>query len=152
MGKGEYNKYLKEQQKEALNQKQHDYYEKVNSIIEYANKNKDALIIKGSQGKLDNLIAKLFDKTVNSIKKIKTIDSEEWGIIGSFIAQIDDGVKEIISENDKILAYYESPDFLKVKETCDVLMSTQREFNEYISERWSLYLLYLERGLFAMKQ
>lgn len=85
MGKGEYNKYLKEQQKEALNQKQHDYYEKVNSIIEYANKNKDALIIKGSQGKLDNLIAKLFDKTVNSIKKIKTIDSEEWGIIGSFI-------------------------------------------------------------------
>ncbi|MDO4374424.1 MAG: HNH endonuclease [Clostridia bacterium] len=135
MGKGEYNKYLKEQQKEALNQKQHDYYEKVNSIIEYANKNKDALIIKGSQGKLDNLIAKLFDKTVNSIKKIKTIDSEEWGIIGSFIAQIDDGVKEIISENDKILAYYESPDFLKVKETCDVLMSTQREFNEYISEK-----------------
>lgn len=67
------------------------------------------MIIKGSQGKLDNLIAKLFDKTVNSIKKIKTIDSEEWGIIGSFIAQIDDGVKEIISENDKILAYYESP-------------------------------------------
>lgn len=81
------------------------------------------------------MIAKLLDKTVNSIKKIKTIDSEEWGIIGSFIAQIDDGVKEIISENDKILAYYESPDFLKVKETCDVLMSTQREFNEYISEK-----------------
>lgn len=135
MGKGEYNKYLKEQKKEALNQKQHDYYEKVNSIIEYANKNKDALIIKGSQEKLDNLIAKLFEKTVNSIKKIKTIDSEEWGLISSFIAQIDDGVKEIISKNDKILAYYESPDFLKVKETCDVLMSTQREFNEYISEK-----------------
>ena len=29
MGKGEYNKYLKEQQKEALSQKQHEYYESI---------------------------------------------------------------------------------------------------------------------------
>ena len=70
MGKGEYNKYLKEQQKEALSKKQHEYYEKVNSIIDYANKNRDMLVIKGSQEKVDNLVIQLFDKTVNSIKKI----------------------------------------------------------------------------------
>lgn len=69
MGKGEYNKYLKEQQKEALSKKQHEYYEKVNSIIDYANKNRDMLVIKGSQEKVDNLVIQLFDKTVNSIKK-----------------------------------------------------------------------------------
>ena len=73
MGKGEYNKYLKERQKEALNQKQHEYYENVNDIIDYANENKESLVIKGSQEQLDNLIAQLFDRTVNSIKKIKTI-------------------------------------------------------------------------------
>lgn len=69
MGKGEYNKYLKEKQKEVLNQKQHEYYEKVNHIIDYANKNKGLLVIKGSQEQVEKLAIQLFDRTVNSIKK-----------------------------------------------------------------------------------
>lgn len=135
MGKGEYNKYLREQQKEAVSQKQHQYYESVNNIIDYANENRDSLVIKGSQEHLDNLIAQLFDKTVNSIKKIKAIDSEEWDMIGGFVARIKTEVEEIVTTNQRILAYYESPGFLKVKETCEVLMSSQREFNEYIAEK-----------------
>lgn len=135
MDKGEYNKYLKEQQKNDLNQKHHEYYDSVNKIIDYANKNKDFLVIKGSQGQLDSLIIQLFDRTVNSIKKIKTIDSEEWVIIGDFIARIERDVKSIVSKNQRILDYYKSSDFLKIKETCEVLMSTQREFNEYINEK-----------------
>lgn len=135
MSKGEYNKYLKEQQKEALNQKHHEYYENVNNIIDYANENRDSLIIKGSQEQLDSLIAQLFDRTVNSIKKIKTIDSEEWNVIGDFIAHLKSEIEKIVGMNQKILAYYESPSFLKIKETCEVLMSTQREFNEYITEK-----------------
>ena len=135
MGKGEYNKYLKEQQKEALNQKQHEYYENVNNIIDYANENKESLVIKGSQEQLDNLITQLFDRTVNSIKKIKTIDSEEWEIIGNFMTRIKSEIKKIVSTNKRVLDYYESPSFLKIKETCEVLMSTQREFNEYINEK-----------------
>ena len=135
MGKGEYNKYLKEQQKEALSQKQHEYYERVNSIIDNANDNKDTLVIKDSQKQLDDLIGRLFDKTVNSIKKIKTIDSEEWELIGDFITHIKDDVDSIINNNKRILDYYESADFLKIKETCEALMSSQREFNEYINEK-----------------
>ena len=135
MSKGEYNKYLKEQQKEALNQKHHEYYENVNNIIDYANENRDSLIIKGSQEQLDSLIAQLFDRTVNSIKKIKTIDSEEWNIIGDFMAHLKSEIEKIVGMNQKILEYYESPSFLKIKETCEVLMSTQREFNEYITEK-----------------
>lgn len=77
MSKGEYNKYIKEQQKEALSQKQHEYYGRVNSIIDYANANRDSLVIKDSQKQLDSLIGQLFDRTVNSIKKIKALDSEE---------------------------------------------------------------------------
>lgn len=135
MGKGEYNKYLKEQQKEALNQKQHEYYERVNSIIDYANTNRDSLVIKGSREQLDNLIGQLFDRTVNSIKKIKTIDSEEWVLIGDFMVHIKGDIEKIVSINRRILEYYKSPGFLKIKETCEVLMSSQREFNEYISEK-----------------
>ena len=135
MGKGEYNKFLKELEKGALNQKQHKYYERVNRLIDYANENKNFLFIKGSAEQLDNLIARLFDRTVNGIKKIKDINSEEWGIIENFITQIEKEVKEVVDKNQRILKYYDSPAFLKIKETCEVLMSTQREFNEYIKEK-----------------
>ncbi len=135
MGKAEYNKYLKEQQKEALAQKLHEYYERVNRIIDYANKNRDSLVIKGSQETLDGLIAQLFDRTVNTIKKIKTIDSDEWGIIGDFISHIQSETNRLVTENQRILDYYKSSSFVKIKETCEVLMSTQREFNEYITEK-----------------
>lgn len=88
MGKAEYNKYIKEQQKEAVIKKQYEYYESVNKIIDYANANRDFLVIKDSQKQLDSLMGQLFDKTVNSIKKIKTSDSEEWALIGDFIGHI----------------------------------------------------------------
>ena len=135
MGKGEYNKYLREQQKEALSQKQHEYYERVNSIIEISNESRDSLIIKDNQEQLDSLIIQLFDKTVNSIKKIKELASEEWNLIGDFIDHINKDVEKIINMNQQILEYYESPDFLKIKETCKVLMNSQREFNEYINDK-----------------
>ena len=135
MSKGEYNAYVKQQQKDALEKKQHEYYEKVNDIIDYANANKDILFIKGSNEQLDNLIAQLFDRTVNSIKKIKTIDSEEWDVIDLFISRIKEDINSIIDKNTRILEYYASEDFLKIKRACEILMSTQREFNEYISEK-----------------
>ena len=135
MGKGEYNKYLKEQHKEALDQKQHEYYENVNNVIDYANANRDSLIIKGDPDKLDNLVAQLFDRTVNSIKKIKTVDSEEWDVIGDFIAHTKGEIEKVVDANRKILDYYESPAFFKIKNLCETLMSSQREFNEYINEK-----------------
>lgn len=135
MSKGEYSRYLKEQQKEALSQKQHEYYERVNNIIDYANANRDSLVIKDSQKQLDNLIGQLFDRTVNSIKKIKTLDSEEWTLIEDFMVHLKGEIEKVVSANRQILEYYDSPSFLKIKETCEVLMSSQREFNEYIKEK-----------------
>lgn len=135
MTKGEYSKLLKEQQKEALRQKHSEYYDRVNKLIDYASANRDSFIAKESQVQLDNLIAQLFDRTVNSIKKIKTLDSEEWETIGDFIIHIKNEIETLVNKNNQILQYYESSDFLKIKETCEVLMSTQREFNEYIEEK-----------------
>lgn len=135
MGKSEYNRYLKDQHKEALDKKHHKYYDAVNSIIGYVNSNREKLLIKGSEEQLDKLVAQLFDRTVNSIKKIKTIDSEEWGIIGGYITHCKEQIINIMRVNQRIIEYYDSPDFLKIKDTCEVLMSSQREFNEYISEK-----------------
>lgn len=135
MSKAEYNRYIKEQQKEALGRRQHEFYGRVNRIIDQANSNRDSLVIKDSQKRLDVLIGRLFDRTVNSIKKIKSLDSEEWSLIGDFIDHTKSDVESIISANQRILAYYESSDFQKIKETCEGLMSSQREFNEYIDEK-----------------
>ena len=135
MGKGEYSKYIKEQQKEALGKKQHEYYERVNKIIDYANKNRESLIVNGGQKHLDHLMGELFDRTVNSIKKIKSIDSEEWSLIGDFITNIRHEAEKVINTNQRILKYYKSPEFAKIKETCEAMMSSQREFNEYIKEK-----------------
>lgn len=126
------------QKKEALKQKQLEYYDKVNNIIDYSNDNRELLVMKDSQKKLDDLIAQLFDRTINSIKKIKSFDSEEWGVIGEFISRIESDVKIIVADNRKILDYYESEDFTKIKETCEALMSSQREFNAYINEKVQL--------------
>lgn len=135
MGKGEYNKYLRDQQKEALSQKQHEYYEAVNSIIDYANANRESLVIEGRKEELDGLIGQLFDRTIHNIKKIKSPDSEEWTLIGNFMLHTKAKIEEIVSLNRQILEYYESSGFLRVKESCEVLMSSQREFNEYINEK-----------------
>lgn len=135
MGKGEYNKYLKEKEKENLSRKNQIYYSKINSIIEYANDNKEILLIKGSQEKIDNLVTQLFDRTINSIKKIKTTNSEEWDIIDDFIDYIQNEIQKNVKKNKEIIEYYESVEFKKIKETCADLMKSQREFNEYIDEK-----------------
>lgn len=135
MGKTEYNKLLKEQQKAALEKKQQEYYKSVNDVIECANNNRDALVVKGARERLDDLVGQLFDRTVNSIKKIKTPDSEEWNVIDNAVTPLRNEIEQLVSTNQQILAYYDSPDFAKIKETCEVLMSTQREFNEYINEK-----------------
>lgn len=135
MGKGEYNKYLKEKEKEALNQKHHEYYDRVNNVVDFANNSRDSLMIKGSSDTLDGLVTQLFDRTVNSIKKIKSTNSEEWKVIGDFIDHIQNEIEKLVSKNKEILDYYNSSDFQKIKDTCEVLMSSQREFNEYIDEK-----------------
>lgn len=135
MTKGEYNKLLKEQAKEELENKKHEFYEKVNSIIDYANDSKDLLIVKARVKKLDELIQQLFDRTINSIQKVKQIDSEEWDMLENFIINIETQVRKIVDDDKKISEYYASSDFAKIKETCNSLNLSRKEFNEYIDEK-----------------
>lgn len=135
MNKSEYNQYLKDQQKESLMQKQHQYYNSINNIIDFANKKRELLFIKGSVEQLDDLIEQLLDRAVANIKRIKTVDTEEWDIVEKVIRQIGNEINKIVVKNKKILDYYNSDKFLKVKKACETLMNSQREFNEYITEK-----------------
>lgn len=137
MSNSELNKFIKEKEKEELLKKQKEYYDRVNEIIDYVKDNKEKLIIKGDSYKLDELVSNLFDRTINSISKIKTLDSEEWRLFENYITNIYNDIEKIIETNQNILDYYESEDFELIKSTCESLMSTQREFNEYINEKAS---------------
>jgi hypothetical protein len=46
MTKGEYSRYLKEQEKDLLEKRQHAHYRRINQIIDDANKNKEILVSK----------------------------------------------------------------------------------------------------------
>ena len=135
MSKTEYNKFLKESNKQKLEEKIHSYYEMVNKIIDRANNYRDKLLVSNDKNELDRLISDLYDKTVNSIKKIKSLDSDEWNLISTVINNTDQGVEKIIGKTQKILDYYESDDFYRIKDTCQSLMESQKEFNEYINEK-----------------
>ena len=56
-------------------------------------------------------------------------------VFESFISHIDIELKKVVNKNREILNYYASTDFAKIKDSCAALMSTQREFNEYIAEK-----------------
>lgn len=135
MSKGEYNKLLKQQTKQELENKKHLYYKRVNEIVDFANKSKQLLVVKSQTKNLEELVQKLFDRTVNSIQKVKTIDSNEWGMIGEFIASVDKEIQQIVQDDKRISDYYDSEEFAKIKQTCRLLTQSQEEFNKYINEK-----------------
>lgn len=135
MTKSEYNKILKQQTKEKLDAQKHSLYEQVNSIIDFANISKDKLIVRTKTKNIDDLVQKLFDRTVNSIQKISKLDSDEWNMIRNSIDTIDSQIKEIVQEDKKISDYYGSEEFARIKMTCNLLTQSQKEFNEYINEK-----------------
>ncbi len=135
MTKGEFTKFMKQQEKERLEDRKHKLYDEVNSIINYANESKDLLVVKSGAKRIDDLVQRLFDRTVNSIQKIKQLDSDEWSMLEGFIDSIDKQILDIIREDDKIRQYYESNEFARIQTTCNSLNLSRREFNEYIEEK-----------------
>ena len=135
MTKAEYNRFLKQQAKEKLDAKKCSYYKRVNDIIGFVNSTKEVMVVKSSIITLDELVQDLIDNTVNSIKKAKSIDSDEWRLLDSIITMKDDQIKRIVQKDKQICHYYASEDFALIKETCHLLTESQKEFNEYIEEK-----------------
>lgn len=135
MSKAEYNKLSKGLQKEALENKQHQFYDRINAIIDSVNNHKGMLIIRKNEDVLDENIQKLYGGTLLTISKIKTADSFDWELLDKLVSEIETNVKAIIDENDELLQYYDSPEFVQIKNTVDGLMSSQKDFNAYIDEK-----------------
>lgn len=135
MSKTEYNKYIKNQAKQELDAQKHLYYERVNKDVCFANELKKTLIVKSQTKKLDELADKLFYGTVNSIQNIKSVDSDEWGVIEIFISSIEKEIEQIVQDDKRISDYYASEEFAAIKQTCKMLTQSQKEFNEYIGEK-----------------
>ena len=108
MSKTEYAKFLKDKEKELLQQKQQDYYNLVNGIIDYAREQKANLIISDDLEKIDNVYDKLIASAFCPIKKIKSSDDEQWKFVGKVIDDIKSDLDEIIKRNKRILDYYNS--------------------------------------------
>lgn len=135
MTKGEYSKLIKQQTKEELDAKKHLFYDRVNTIIDFANNSRENLIVKSQAKNLDELVQKLINSTINSIQKIKTIYGEEWDLLDKLITTTDNQINKIVEDDRKISEYYDSEEFAKIKETCNLLTQSQSEFNEYINEK-----------------
>ena len=135
MTKSEYNQLVKAKAKEQLELKQNSCYKQINRIIDSANEYKDKLIIKEDRSELDRQVALLFEKVINSVKKVKSIDAKEWEIIDKYISSVSSDIEKIIHRSRQIYDYYDSPGFAQIKATCSYITESQREFNEYINEK-----------------
>lgn len=134
MSETERRKLQKGKEQELLKEKQDSCFDKINNVIDVANTNRDKLVVESDKAELDRLITSLLEQ-VGVIRKIKTSDSREWDIIDTVILNTTRSVSDIINANKRILDYYKSKEFAEIKRTCNSLMESQREFNEYIDEK-----------------
>ena len=126
---------MKEIEKSKLENNKKEMYSRVNDIIDDANSLKNDLITKNDSKTLDDLIEKLYNRTVNSIQKIKQLDSEEWSLIDHVIKDVEEDILKMKKRNTMLMEYYASKDFEALKKSCELLMNSQKEFNEYIEEK-----------------
>lgn len=131
IGKTEYNR----QMKQLLVDKQQKMYDRINRIIDTASESREHLILKGSQNRLDGLIDELFREAVPGVRKIKSVESVEWDLLEKQVGQIEKELADMLDLNQKILNYYDSPEFERIKSTCQTMINSQKEFNDYIKEK-----------------
>ena len=135
MTKGKYNSLVKEQNKKALNDKIRYYCDKINVIIDKAN-DKDSLFLPNSSNICDEAVKNLTQKALlNGLLKIKNIDDERFSVVDELITQEAQKVNKIYDDNDRVAQYYNSDEFTTLKATCDNLMASQKDFNNYIDEK-----------------
>lgn len=134
MTKGEYNQYIKQQAKQELDNRKHWYYERINEIITFSNKSRKMLVVNSQMKKFEEMVDCL-DRIVNNIQRINTIESYEWNEIKKLFFSTVKEIQRIVNVNKKIREYYDSEEFRKIKQTCELLSQSQQEFNEYIDEK-----------------
>lgn len=135
MSKSQLASIEREENKRKLAKKKEDLFDLINRTIDFANQSKYSLVSKKDIKELDAEIQKFFNGVINTIKKIKEPNSEEWEPVTKYIFNINAKINSIIQHNSEVLDYYESEDFLRLKNVYDSLYKSQREFNDYIDKK-----------------
>ena len=131
MTKGEYNKWLRQQ----LEDKKDALYSHVNAIIDYADQSRENLIVKSNVIALDELVQKFYDDIVPSIQKISGLTNDAWYTITRMVSALEMQIRDTIQEDRRLSDYYASEKFQKIKQTCENITKSQKDFNEYIDEK-----------------
>ena len=134
MTDSEYTRYLKGQEKDALKRKQDDHFAWITEMIEEINFVEDALVIARDMGVLEECTDTLLGQP-DKIRRIKESDSVEWDMLDTLLSKVSDRIEAVVERNKEVTDYYNSEDFQRIKDTCNSLMESQREFNEYIKEK-----------------
>lgn len=131
MTKAEYTQYLQQ----SFDATQQTLYNRINAVIDKANETKQALIQKSKAKMLDDAVSELYKNAVSNLQKLKSANTATVDIISKAITTCEHEVQTIAEENDKLLKYYRSKDFLSIRTACNTLMQSQLEFNQYIEEK-----------------
>lgn len=126
---------IKAEQETLLNAKRQEYYNKVNELIDYSSNIRTKILIEPDIAELDRLVGELYERAYGVVKKVKDVNSGEWNVFDIFMAEKFEAMKVVVDRSQRILDYYESPEFAQIREACNSLMNSQREFNEYIDEK-----------------
>ncbi len=117
----------------TLEEKKTNCYDKINKIIDDYDLYENSLINNFFKNQIKNWILTFYDS--GFLKQIKKADDFEMSIINKKVFTIETCIKGIVNLNNKILGYYNSDNFIKIKNTYSSLIESQKEFNEYIDEK-----------------
>lgn len=135
MNTADYNRFMKQKEKIELENKRGEYFNRINTIIDYYNYSKSIMIVSSFIKQLDYVMDSFLKINIYQLENINNIYSYDWTILDEEINKLDYNIKKIISDDNMIKQYYESNDFLRIKESCEVLIQAKKEFNSYIEEK-----------------
>lgn len=118
-----------------LENKKLSYNQRIHSIKRSIDKANETVVVKAHEREIEKLMQTLYETSSTKMRRIKSISDLEWLDIDDLINDTNERIQELLEVNRRICDYYDSEEFAKIKQTCDILTQSQIEFNEYIREK-----------------
>lgn len=135
MNKSDYNKYMKQKEKNELENKKREYYERIDKLIEYYNYSKSIMVVSNFIKQMNYIMETFVREKLVLLEKVNSVYSDDWAVLDNEIDKCDYNIKKIVSDDNMIKQYYESQDFYRIKELCNTMIQAKKEFNDYIEEK-----------------
>lgn len=143
MTKSELREVKKQEELNKLNKIQQHLCTSINTIIDCISSSKENILNKENIIELETIAQKLVNLGVNVIPKIKSPDGDKIYPVEAVIKDAKQRVSKIVEENNEVIEYYKSSEFVNLKKACESLMLSQKEFNDYIEQKVNSISTYL---------